>query len=421
MKMVCDMAEFLKVKKAEEVLEIIDGFEPLDAEELDLSFARGRVLAEEVRSPEPLPHFPRATMDGFAVRARETFGASESLPALLEKGGEVLMGEEASTVLKPGKAITIPTGGMLPDGSDAVVMVEYTAPLDPETIEVTRPVAPGDNVLQAGEDIPLGQVLFPKGWRLRPQDLGLLAAVGHGRVRVHRRPRVALISTGDEVVPVEMPSVPMGKIRDINTVTLAGQVEECGAEVGLRRLVTDSLESLVETCRTALENHDMVMLSGGSSVGVRDYTIRILESFPEAELLVHGVAIRPGKPTILARIGRKIFWGLPGQPVSALMICRVFALPSLERLQGIGRSKTSSGAGTLTAVLTRQAPSVHGRTDYLPVTLSVQGGETVVTPVFGKSAMIGILARADGYIVIPEHVEGLDQGTRVQVHLFSAS
>ena len=416
------MAEFLKVKTAEEVLEIIDGFEPLESEELDLSSARGRVLAEEVRSPEPLPHFARATMDGYAVRARDTFGASESLPALLEKGGEVLMGEEASTVLKPGKAITIPTGGMLPEGSDAVVMVEYTAPLDQETIEVTRPVAPGENVLQVGEDITLGDVLFPKGWRLRPQDLGLLAAVGQGRARVHRRPRVAIVSTGDEVVPVETPSVPMGKIRDINTVTLAGQVEECGAVAGLRRLVTDSLESLVETCRAALEDHDVVMLSGGSSVGVRDYTIRILESFPDAELLVHGVAIRPGKPTILARIGKKIFWGLPGQPVSALMICRVFALPSLERLQGIVRSKGAAvSAGTLTAVLTRQAPSVHGRTDCLPVTVSVQGSEAVATPVFGKSAMIGILARADGYIVIPEHVEGLDQGTRVQVHFFSAS
>lgn len=415
------MAEFLKVKTAEEVLEIIDGFEPLESEEVDLPLARGRVLAEAVRSPEPLPHFARATMDGFAVRARDTFGASESLPAFLEKDGEVLMGAEASTAVRSGKAVAIPTGGMLPEGSDAVVMVEYTALLDPETIEVTRPVAPGENVLQVGEDIPLGNVLFPKGWRLRPQDLGLLAAVGQGRVRVHRRPRVAIVSTGDEVVPVETASVPMGKIRDINTVTLAGQVEECGAVVGLRKLVNDSLESLVETCRTALEDHDVVMLSGGSSVGVRDYTIRILQSFPDAELLVHGVAVRPGKPTILARIGKKIFWGLPGQPVSALMICRVFALPSLERLQGIVRSKGAAvSAGTLTAVLTRQAPSVHGRTDYLPVTVSVQGSEAVAAPVFGKSAMIGILARADGYIVIPEHVEGLDQGTHVQVHLFSA-
>jgi molybdopterin molybdotransferase len=414
------MAEFLKVKTSEEVLEIIAGFEPLESEELDLVSARGRVLAEEVRSHEPLPHFRRATMDGFAVRARDTFGASESLPALLESAGEVLMGQAVSAEINPGNAITIPTGGMLPEGSDAVVMVEYTSPLDLQTIEVTRPVAPGDNVLQIGEDVSVGEVLFPRGWRLRPQDLGMLAAVGYGRVWVHRRPRVAVVSTGDEVVSVETLSVPMGKIRDINTVTLAGQVEECGAVVGLRTLVTDSLEALVETCRTAMEDHDVVLLSGGSSVGVRDYTLRILESFPDAELLVHGIAIRPGKPTILARIGKKIFWGLPGQPVSALMICRIFAVPSLERLEGLVRSvEVDEGKNTLSAVLSRQLPSLHGRTDCVPVALSIQEGELMATPVFGKSAMIGILAKAHGYIMISEHVEGLDQGTRMRVQLFS--
>lgn len=416
------MAEFLKVKTSEEVLEIIAGFEPLEAEVLDLVSARGRVLAEEVRSREPLPHFRRATMDGFAVRARDTFGASESLPALLENTGEVLMGQAVSTGLNAGNAVTIPTGGMLPEGGDAVVMVEYTSPLDHKTIEVTRPVAPGDNVLQIGEDVPVGAVLFSRGWRLRPQDLGLLAAVGQDRVRVHRRPRVAVVSTGDEVVPVDTLSVPPGKIRDINTVALAGQVEECGAVVGLRTLVTDSLEALVETCRAAMEDHDVVLLSGGSSVGVRDYTLRILESFPEAELLVHGIAIRPGKPTILARIGKKIFWGLPGQPVSALMICRIFAVPSLRRLEGLaGSVAVDAEINTLSAILGRQLPSLHGRTDYVPVALSNQEGELRATPVFGKSAMIGILARAHGYLIIPEHVEGLDQGTRVRVHLFSGS
>lgn len=416
------MSSFLRVKTAEEVLEILAGFEPLEPEEVDLTAACGRVIAEDACSGEPLPHFRRATMDGFAVRARDTFGASESLPSLLHRAGEVLMGEAASGVLGPGGACGIPTGGMLPEGADAVVMVEYTSFLDTDTLEVTRPAAPGDHVLEVGEDVAEGEVLFPRGRRLRPQDVGMLAAVGHSRVKVYRRPRVAVVSTGDEIVPVASPSVPPGKIRDVNTFTLAGLVEEHGAVVGLRALVDDSLETLVATCRSAIDDHDVVLLSGGSSVGVRDYTLRILEHFPGAELLVHGVAIRPGKPTILARIGKKIFWGLPGQPVSALMIGRIFVNPCLERLQGITRSPGDpAGGGTVSGVLVRQAPSVHGRTDYVPVVLSAREGTVLVTPLFGKSAMIGILAKAHGYIVIPEHVEGLEQGTPVTVHLFAAS
>lgn len=414
------MAEFLKVKTSEEVLAIIAGFEPLEAEDVVLSAARGRVLAEDVRSAEPVPHFLRATMDGFAVRARDTFGASESLPALLESTGEVRIGAPASERLRAGSAVSIPTGGMLPEGSDAVVMVEYTSHLDDRTIEVTRPVAPGENVLRMGEDVSVGEQLFTRGWRLRPQDLGLLAAIGRDRAWVYRRPRVAIVSTGDEVVPVATVSVPLGKIRDINRVTLAGQVEEAGAEVGLTALVTDSLEALVRVCRAAIEEHDVLLLSGGSSVGARDYTLRALEAFPDAELLAHGIAVRPGKPTILARIGRKIFWGLPGQPVSALMICRIFTACSLWRLQGLaGSASGTPGRGALSARLARQLPSVHGRTDYVPVAVSRGEDGPVATPVFGKSAMIGILAKAAGYVVIPEHVEGLDQGTVVQVHLFS--
>ncbi len=416
------MSSFLKVKTSEEVLEILAGFEPLESEEVDLAVARGRVVAHDLRAREPVPHFRRATMDGFAVRARDTFGASESLPALLHKTGEVLMGEPAAEVLLPGGACGVSTGAMLPEGADAVVMVEYTSFLDSETLEVTRPAAPGDHVLHVGEDVAEGALLFSRGWRLRPQDLGLLAAVGQDRVEVYRRPRVALVSTGDEVVPAASPSVPPGKIRDINSFTLAGQVEECGAVVGFRALVNDSLETLVATCRAALADHDMVLFSGGSSVGVRDYTLRILDHFPDAELLVHGIAIRPGKPTILARVGPKIFWGLPGQPVSALMICRIFVRPSLERLQGLGRPAGDPvEGGTLSGVLNRQVPSVHGRTDYVPVVVSERDGTKWVTPLFGKSAMIGILAKAQGYIVIPEHVEGLEQGTSVAVHLFVGS
>jgi molybdopterin molybdotransferase len=414
------MAQFLKVKTVDEVLEIISNLKSLPGEIVDLAFSCGRVLTAEVLASEPVPHFDRATMDGYAVRARDTFGASETLPALLEIAGEVAMGLEGSWQVKPGEAVSIPTGGMLPGGADAVVMVEYTTPLDARTIEVIRAVAPGENVLKRGEDIAVGEILLPRGWRLRPQDVGMLAALGISSVPVHGRPRVAILSTGDEILPVLTPVLPPGKVRDINSFTLAAQIEQLGGIVDYRAVVPDRLEALAKTCREAFQEHDVVVLSGGSSVGMRDFTVRILEGFPEAELLVHGVAIRPGKPTILARIGKKIFWGLPGHPVSALMVCRAMVLPSLAVLQGISGTEAVEDQGNaLWGILANQLPSVHGRTDYVPVTLTKDCEDLQVKPIFGKSAMISVLGRADGYVVVPAHVEGIDRGTRVQVHLFS--
>lgn len=415
------MSLFLKVKTAEEVLEILHQLEPLESESVKLEEACGRVLSAPVLAGEPVPHFPRAVMDGYAVRAQDTFGASESLPAFLEVAGEVHIGHAPEVVVERGKAAAIPTGGMLPAGADAVVMVEHTTPFDKGSIEVTRPVAPGGHIIGPGDDVRLGEELYPSGWRLRPQDVGVLAALGMNCVPVHRRPRVSVISTGDEVVPVSTEFLPPGKIRDINMVTLAAQIRPAGAQIGRTRLVTDDLEALVAECRASLMDHDVLMLSGGSSVGVRDFTLRVLEAFPGAELLVHGVAIRPGKPTILAKIGRKIFWGLPGHPVSALMICRSFVVTSIERLQGWAGERRDHSGASRGAVLTRQLPSVHGRADYVPVVLSRSGESLRAAPVFGNSAMISTLGRADGYVVVPEHMEGFERGREVTVHLFSPS
>ncbi|MFZ2448457.1 MAG: gephyrin-like molybdotransferase Glp [Syntrophobacteraceae bacterium] len=415
------MSEFLKVRTAGEVLAILEDIRPLPSETVPLERAGGRVAASDIQAPEPVPHFVRATMDGFAVRARDTFGASESLPAMLDTAGEVLMGDAATTTLPPGRAIAVPTGGMLPEGADAVVMVEYTQALDAGTIEVTRPVAPGENVLGIGDDIREGETIFVRGRRLLPQDIGVLAALGLTEIAVFRRPRVALISTGDEIVPVETRAVPSGKVRDVNTFSLAAQIESAGVEVGMREKVPDKLEDLVAACLDALSGHDMIVLSGGSSVGARDYTVRVLERLPDSVLLVHGVAIRPGKPTILGLSGEKIFWGLPGQPVSALITCRAFVVPSLERLQGrVQTGAAGRGATSLRAILNRRLPSVHGRTDFVPVSLS--GGDDGVVeaaPIFGKSGAISILARAEGYVIVPEHVEGFDRGTEVVVYPFA--
>lgn len=414
------MTEFLKVKTVDEVLALLGNLDPLPEETLALDSACGHMLATALQAPEAVPHFDRALMDGYAVRARSTFGASETLPALLEICGEVTMGVGTSLTVEPGQAVAIPTGGMLPTGADAVVMVEYTQLLDAQTLEVTRAVAPGENILKQGEDIALGEELLPRGCCLRPQDVGMLAALGIDRVTVHRRPRVAVISTGDEVVPIATSLLPPGKIRDVNRYSLAAEIQEMGAVVGFQAAVEDRLEALIETCREAFVDHDVVMLSGGSSVGMRDFTVRILEGFAEAELLVHGVAIRPGKPTILARIGKKIFWGLPGQPVSALMVCRALVLPSLAVLQGMaGEGSALEVGNTRHGILTGRLPSVHGRTDYVPVALARDGDAVLVRPLFGKSAMISVLGRADGYVIIPAHVEGFDAGSRVEAHLFT--
>ncbi len=412
------MAKFLKVKTPGEVLSILDGIQPLPPEPVSLSLACGRRLASDITAAEPAPHFARATMDGYAVRARDTFGASEILPTLLERSGEVVMGEAPGLPVAPGKAVEVPTGGMLPEGADAVVMVEYTSVLDNTTIEIMRPVAPGENVLKAGDDITLGETLFRQGAVLRPQDVGVLAALGIVEVEVFRVPLVALISTGDEIVPVETRHLAPGKVRDVNKFSLAAQIKSAGARIGVQERVSDRLEDLVSACQEALMDHDAIVLSGGSSVGVRDYTAQVLAGLPESELLVHGVAIRPGKPTIFGRAGGVLFWGLPGQPVSALITCQAFVLASLRKLQGMMETELAQ-ACALEAILNRQVPSVHGRTDYVPVALSRgSGGAMVASPIFGKSGAISILARADGYVVIAEHVEGLDRGAEVSVFLF---
>jgi molybdopterin molybdotransferase len=288
-------------------------------------------------------------------------------------------------------------------------MVEYTSLLDDSTLEVTRPAAPGENLLREGDDIAPGETLFRKGAMLRPQDLGVLAALGIFELQVFSIPRVALISTGDELVPVETRPLPPAKIRDINSFSLAAEIESMGVRIGMRERVSDRLDALIPACRNALADHDVIVLSGGSSVGSRDYTTRVIEGLPGSELLVHGIAIRPGKPTIFGHSGRVLFWGLPGQPVSALITCREFVLPSLRKLQGLTET-TFSRTGAVEAILNRQLPSVHGRTDYVPVSLSTGNkGRTEASPIFGKSGAISILARADGYVVIPTHVEGLDK------------
>jgi molybdopterin molybdotransferase len=412
------MHGFFQLISTADFLGLLERFQPLAPEQVPLARGLGRILAGDITSPEPLPPFARATMDGFAVRARDTFGCSDSEPALLTITGEIAMGSAASELaLQPGQTAAIWTGGALPVLADSVVMVEFTHRLDERTVEIQRPVAPGDNVIRQGEDYGQEAVVLRRRHQLRPQDLGVLAGIGTTTLPVYRRPRVAIISTGDELVPPDQQPGP-GKIRDINSTTLAALVEECGGEAVSLGITSDSLDELTDACKRALAlPADVVLLSGGSSVGRRDFTLAVFERLERTEILAHGVSIRPGKPTILAHRENVAFFGLPGHVGSAIVVFHLLVRPLLRRLAG---SATTPGLRRIRAVTSEQIPSVIGREDYVRVTLRQENFHSpiIAAPVYGKSGLLNPLVRADGLLVINRDTEGLDQGEEAEVLLF---
>ena len=412
------MQGFFQLISSQELLLLLERFRPLTPESVPLRMGLHRILARDITAPEPLPPFARSTMDGFAVRARDTFGCSESEPAILKAAGEIAMGTSGqATVLKSGQACMIWTGGELPAGADAVVMVEFTTQLDGRTIEIFRPVAPGENVIRVGEDYAQSSVVLPKGRRMRPQDLGVLAGLGIGDVPVFKRPTVAIISTGDELVEIDQPLTP-GTIRDINSTTLAALVEECGGVPVSLGITGDDPDSLHQACAKALDlPADLVLISGGSSVGRKDFTLKVLEKLENTELLAHGVSIRPGKPTILARRDNVALFGLPGHVGSAIVVFHLFVRPLLQRFLGMA---SDSGLQRIRAITTEQVPSAIGREEYVRV--SIKRGDdsdpNLATPIYGKSGLLHPLVKADGLLVIGRDVEGLDKNEHCEVLLF---
>jgi molybdopterin molybdotransferase len=405
------MKEFFNVETIETVLAHAPSFSAVDTETVALAECLGRVLAADIHSDVDIPDFNRSTMDGFAVKAASTFGASEANPAYLNVCGQIKMGIRPDFSVGAGEAARIATGGMLPEGTDSVIMVEHTDRLDATTIEAYRSVAPGQNVIEKGEDIRHADPALTKGVRIRPQEVGLLAACGKTEVAVFRRPTIGILSTGDEVVPVDrMPAA--GQIRDINTHTLSGQVAAAGGVPVVYGIVKDSRDDLLEKCRQALEHSDMVMISGGSSVGARDFTVEVLGMLPDSAILVHGVSISPGKPTILARSGGKPFWGLPGHAVSAMVVFTVVVRPFLDRLCGLSNATRQFA---VQAVLSRNLASAQGRVDYVRVRLYEQDGIVMAEPILGKSGLIHTMVKADGLIAIGMNTEGVEQGATVAV------
>jgi molybdopterin molybdotransferase len=412
------MPEFLRLQTPSEALaRLLETLPPeasLGSQNIPTAEALGRVLAVDIRAPHALPPFPRSSVDGYAVRAADTFGASASLPAYLSVAGEVLMGTLTTLALDRGRAALVHTGGMIPAGADAVVMVEDTQVARPDEIEVLKPVAPGQNVLQLGEDVQTGEIVLRRGARLRAQELGGLMALGFTRAEVVRRPRVAILSTGDEVVAPEADPLP-GQVRDVNTTTLAALVEQGGGEPVFYGILPDQREALEAAARRGHAECDVVLITAGSSVSTRDITSEIIATLGAPGVLAHGVALRPGKPTILAVCNGKPVIGLPGNPVSALVVAGLFVTPLLRRLLGVQAPRLIP---RVTARLVTNIPSESGREDYVPVRVTGSEGDFTAEPVFGKSNLIFTLVRADGLVRVPSEANGLPAGIVVEVLLF---
>jgi molybdopterin molybdotransferase len=396
------------------VAEALAGFRPArrtGAETVPLAAALHRVPAAPVTAPHPLPGFARSTVDGYAVRAADTYGVSEGLPGYLEVAGAVRMGAEPDVAVRPGTAVVMPTGGVLPPGADAVVMVEYTQEAMPGTIEVTRPVAPGEGVVRADEDAAAGADLVPAGRPLRAQDLGMLAAAGVTQVSAHARPRATVFSTGDEVVPPDTARLRPGQVRDATATALAALIAQAGGEARQGGIIPDDRAALEAALRDALPASDMIVISAGSSVGARDETAAAVARLGPPGIWCHGLAIRPGKPTLLAECAGVPVVGLPGNPRSALVVFRLIGMPLVRRAGGC----TSPPAEpVLRARLARDVASAAGRLDVVQVRLE----DGVAVPLFGLSALLSILTAADGYVVVPEEATGLGSGTDVDVTLY---
>ncbi len=411
------MKSFFKVVTPAEAKRVLLAVSPVGTEEIETIRARGRVLAEDLYSQVDLPHFHRAAMDGYAVRSKDTFGASASLPAYLKLAGTIEMGKEATRSVGKGEALRISTGGMLPPESDAVVMVEYTEEVGDGMVEIHRGVSPWQNVIQIGDDIKKGEPVFGRGRRLRAHDLGALTGIGISSLRVYKKPRVALISTGDEIVDVDTEPLP-GQVRNINQHSLAGLIEQCGAELNDLGVVRDDREALAKTLRKATEWGDLVLLSGGSSMGARDIAMDAILSLPNAEMVFHGISVSPGKPTIFAKAAGKPLLGLPGYPVSALVIFDLFAAPLIRALGGEDPAGVCRLQKTTRAILKTNVASQVGREDYVRVSLEEVNHQLYATPLPSKSGAIFTLVKADGMIRIDLNQEGVEQGEEVEVILF---
>ncbi len=407
--------DLFKTRSVEEVRKIMRELTAdlqLESEECKILDTLHRKLSESLKSPIDVPDFHRSTVDGYAVKAADTYGASDSMPSMLKDCGEVMMGKETAIVLSSGECAYVPTGGMLPEGCDAVVMIEHSEKLDEETLLIHQPVTVGANTLEKGEDIRRDEIIFEKGHRLRPQDLGLLSGMGFQKIPVFQKLKVGIISTGDEIIqPGD--KLELGKIIDMNTYSLSAAVMEDGCEVMATSVVPDEVVSLKSKLKEMMMECQLVLVSGGSSMGHRDVTKEAIDSMGEPGVVVHGMSVKPGKPTIIGKADKTLMIGLPGQPVSALVVYRILVRPLLDALM-----KSNILIPTVNGVLAVNIPSAPGREHYVMVRIEERQQGNMVWPVHGKSGMLSMMSRSQGYIKIETNQEGLSKGAEVKVEVF---
>jgi molybdopterin molybdotransferase len=409
--------ELIPVEKALDLLLKSTPFRKPPEINLPTEKTYGMILSRDAISPEDLPGFSRSTVDGYAVISSDTFGATESLPSYLTMKAEISMGEEPHCLLEKGEVAKIATGGMLPHGADAVVMFEHTQQIDEKMLEILKPVAPGENVIQAGEDAKRGEHILKTGHRLRPQDIGALAGLGITDIWVYEKPNVSIISTGDEIIPAHQPLKP-GQVRDINSYTLSGLLSLAGSIPIRKGIFSDTYDVLRDIVEQSLGDSDMILITGGSSVGTKDMTAQVINDLGKPGVLFHGVSLKPGKPTMGGMINSFPIFGLPGHPVAVTVSFEVFVKPVLEELSGLCGNRFDNDKNTVVAKITRNISSSPGRSEHIAVALEEKNGELCAVPILGKSGLITNLTRADGTFIIPLQKLGVQEGEIVKVRLF---
>ena len=403
----------LIVKNIDQIYNELHGFYPtavVKTELVELRQSAGRVLAENICAGEDIPHFCRSTVDGWAVRAKDTFGATDAFPAILKMAGEVEMGKKPLLEVTEDYAVYVPTGGWVPEGADAVVMIEFCEKLGNELL-VYKPVSPGTCIVFRADDTKEGAEVIPKGTVIGTKEIGTLAALGKTKIPVLKKPLCGIISTGDEIVPADTPvDLNAAKMRDVNSYLASSLIKKWGGEAIFCGIVKDEEQALTEAVFKAYEEYDMVLLSGGSSAGMKDNSMKVIESLPGSAFLTHGLAVKPGKPTILGRAGTKPVIGLPGHPVSAFFIMQAVVRSIFYNMLGI----SVPAEPYLNAVTGEKIPSNNGRDDFIAGVLK----DGIFTPVPVKSGLITLLAVSNGYVRIEKSSEGLDKGAPVKVFLY---
>lgn len=413
---------FLDLATPQRAYELIGGFAPLATERIDCRQAFGRVAAAEVRAAENVPAFERANMDGFAVRAADTAGAAEDNAVLLAVTGQVDMGRAAAVVVDAGTAVRVSTGAMLPPGADAVVMVEKTEEVDDGRVAVRESCVSGQNIIRVGEDLREQEVVFDVGRRFKGGDVGALTGSGHAIVEVFETPRVGIIATGDEIVEPGEPLGP-GQVRNVNEYVLVALAGRCGVDVNDYGVIGDDQRRLGDALTRAVAENDAVFISGGSSKGHRDLTRSAIESIDGAEVLLHGIAIAPGKPTIIARAPRRdrrtgvAIMGLPGNPAAAVVVFTLYGSTLVRVIGGEPLERILTTRPIARARLAQALPSTPGREEYVRARLAAGTPLPSAYPLSGKSVAISTLARADGLVRVPLSSEGLEAGTEVDLIL----